>query len=122
MVRSDAEMSITKRRRLPYYQVDAVWKAAIKALMEKRKISQAELARRIGASPAAIVLLFKPTTVQSGLVPAIHRALQLDPPATTTISERDDAKRRLDRIWHDLSDEDRQLLLSFAARFRDPTH
>lgn len=113
-------MSITRRQRGPYYQVDAAWKAGIRNLMEKRKISQAELARRIGASPGSIVLLFKPETVQSGLVPAIHRVFQLDPPEGTIISERDDPKRRLDRIWNDLSDEKRQLLLQVAAGLRDP--
>lgn len=113
-------MSTTKRQRGPYFQVDSAWKAAILALMEKRKISQAELARRIECSPGSLTLLFKPATIQSGLVPAIHRVLGLESPTTTMIYERDDAKRRLDRIWAELSDEERQLLLSVASRFRDP--
>ncbi len=86
--------------------------------MEKRQISQAQLARTIGASPPAIVLLFKPETIQSGLVPAIHRALGFDAPMTTTIAERDDAKRRLDRVWNELSEDERELLLQIAARFK----
>lgn len=117
-----AKMTNGRRKRNPYYQVDQAWKTAVRALMDRRKISQADLARKIGASPASLVRLFKPETIQSGLVPAIHRVLSLDPPLATTISERDDAKRRLDRIWNELSEEERNLLLSVAARFRDPTH
>lgn len=95
----------------------------IKALLEKRGISQAELARRIGASPGSITLLFKPETVQSRLVPAVHKVLGLDPPSdATTIGERDDAKRRLDRIWNDFSDEDRATLLAVAERFQRRQH
>lgn len=105
----------------PYFAVDTVWQADIRALLEKRGISQAELARRIGASPGSIVLLFKPSTVQSRLVPAIHKVLGLDAPTTTTISERDDAKRRLDRIWRDLSTEERELLIAVGARLHRDT-
>lgn len=101
--------------------VDNVWKTAIQNLLKKRGISQAELARQIGASPGSIVLLFKPETVQSRLVPAIHKVLGLDPPIdAATISERDDAKRRLDRIWNELSDEDRAMLLALAERYKRP--
>jgi hypothetical protein len=114
-------MSTAKRQRAPYYQVDDAWKAAILALMEKAGINQAELARRIRCSPGALTLLFKPYTIQSGLVPRIHDVLGLEPPPrSTVISELDDAKRRLDRIWAELSDKERQLLLSVASQFRDP--
>lgn len=119
MVPSEPKMSRQRRPSGRYYPVDTIWKADIKALLEKRAISQAELARRIGASPGSLVLIFKPDTVQSRLVPAIHKALGLDPPIDApTISERDDAKRRLDRIWHEFSDEDRAALLAVAERFR----
>lgn len=114
-------MSRQPRPRGPFHPVDNVWKADIRALLEKRGISQAELARRVGASPGSIVLLFKPETVQSRLVPAIHRALGLEPPVQgATISERDDAKRRLDRIWSELDDDDRNALLAIAERVRRP--
>ena len=119
MLPSAPKMSRQRRPPGRYYPVDSAWKDDIKALLEKRGISQAELARRISASPGSIVLLFKPDTVQSRLVPAIHRVLGLEPPIdATTISERDDAKRRLDRIWNDLSDEDRDALLAIGERFR----
>lgn len=88
--------------------------------MERRGISQAELARQIGAAPASVTLLFKTETVQSGFVPAIHRALGLQEPVSTLISERDDARRRLDRIWRELGEAERELLLDIATRFRRP--
>lgn len=113
------QMSRQRRPHGPFYVVDSVWKADIQALLGKRGISQAELARRIGASPGSIVLLFKPGTVQSRLVPAIHRALSLDPPVQgASISQRDAAKRRLDRIWEELDEEDRSALLTIAERVR----
>lgn len=68
----------------PFYPVDAAWKSAVKAALERCGLSQAELARRIGASPGSIVLILKDDTVQSRLVPAIHQALGLEPPTTTT--------------------------------------
>lgn len=66
----------------PFFQIDGAWKAAIRAAIAREGISQAELARRIGASPGSIVLLFKDETVQTRLVPAIHKALDLGPPAS----------------------------------------
>lgn len=112
-------MSRQKRPRGRFVSVDDVWKSGIKALIEKRGISQAELARRIGASPGSIVLLFKPETDQSRLVAPIHKVLGLDPPPeSATVAERDDAKRRLDRIWDDMAEDDRAALLSVAERFR----
>ena len=115
-------MSRQPRPRGRFYQVDNAWKLDIKALLEKRGISQAELARRIHASPGSIVLLFKPETVKSRLVPAIHKALELEAPVEgATISERNDAKRRLDRIWNDLDEDDRAALLAIAERVRRPS-
>lgn len=67
----------------PYFPVDAAWKADIRRCLDRRGWSQAELARKIGASPGSIVLIFKPKAIQSRLVPAIHQALDLDPPGTT---------------------------------------
>lgn len=119
MLPSDRKMSRQRRPHGPFYIVDNVWKSDVQNLLKKRGISQAELARRISASPGSIVLLFKPETVQSRLVPAIHKVLGLDPPIDgATISQRDDAKRRLDRVWNDLSDEDRSLLLTIAERYK----
>ncbi len=70
----------------PYYPVDDAWKQQIRALLTSRGITQAELARKIEASPGSIVLIFKPNTVQSRLVRAIHEALNLAPPASTQVA------------------------------------
>ncbi len=64
--------------------VDDLWRAKIRSIMVRRGISQAELARRIGAAPPTIVLLFKPSTIQSTLVAPIHAALGLEPPPVST--------------------------------------
>ena len=65
------------------HAIDAVWQAQIRARMRELGVSQAELARRIGASDAAIVLIFKSTTTGSCLVARIHAALDLAPPIPT---------------------------------------
>jgi len=66
----------------PFFQIGKTWKDGIRALLESKGMSQAELARRIGASPGSIVLIFKGETVQTRLVPAIHKALDLAPPTS----------------------------------------
>jgi len=119
MVSLQLPMARQRRPRDGYLPVDDPWKAAVQALLEKRGISQAELARRISASPGSITLLFKPHTVQSRLVRSIHKVLDLGPPIEApTITERDDAKRRLDHVWRDLTPEDRATLLAVAERFQ----
>ena len=65
----------------PFFQVGAAWKPELRAALARKGISQAELARRIGASPGSIVLILKDTTVQTRLAPAINKALDLAPPA-----------------------------------------
>jgi hypothetical protein len=117
----ERDMPRQTRPRSNYVTVDEAWKSDIKALMAQRGISQAELARRIRCAPASITLLFKPATDQSRLVPAIHKVLGLDPPSGATISQRDDAKRRLDSIWDSLSTADREVLLTVASRFKRST-
>lgn len=62
------------------YPIDATWKAVVRGIMAERGLSQAKLAALIGASPPAVVLLFKPHTERSTLVPAIHQAFGLVPP------------------------------------------
>lgn len=48
--------------------------------MVERGLNQAQLATMIGASPPAIVLLFKAASNASSLVPSIHSALGLVAP------------------------------------------
>ncbi len=61
--------------------------------MARSGISQAELARRIGAVPGSIILMLQPAATQSRLVPAIHKALGLTPPSTTSATEIGGAPR-----------------------------
>jgi transcriptional regulator with XRE-family HTH domain len=86
--------------------------------MLRRGISQADLARTLGVSPGSLTLLFKPETKQSRLVPAIHKALGLTTPTTTRVDERDDLRQRLERIWRDLTPEQREILVSVAAQMK----
>jgi hypothetical protein len=67
------------------YPIDDAWRAEIRKIMKERGLSQAGLAALIGASPPAIVLLFKPDTAVSTLVPAIHDAFGLIPPGATQV-------------------------------------
>lgn len=69
-----------KRRTRRVYPIDAAWKSAIRGLMVERGLNQAQLATMIGASPPAIVLLFKAASNASSLVPSIHSALGLVAP------------------------------------------
>ena len=100
------------------WTVDEAWKDNVRALMKQRGLSQAELARTLKASPASLTFLFKPTTKQSRLVPAIHKALGLPTPTTTTVDERDELRQRLDTIRRDLTPVQRELLVSVAAQMK----
>lgn len=104
------------------FPVDKAWQDDIRALLKRRGISQAELARRIGASPGSITLLFKPDTDQSRLVPAIHRCLELTPPPDNTAvaerSEQTEQRREWDKILRELTKEQRELLLGIGRQMR----
>lgn len=98
------------------WAVDDAWRDDIRALMKRKGISQADLARAASVMPSAITLIFKPETMQSRLVPAIHKVLGLPPPTTTVVLERDEARVRLEKIWRELTPEQRELLLSLGAQ------
>jgi len=100
----------------PMWTVDKAWKDDVRALMKRRGISQAELARTLKVSPGSLTLLFKPETKQSRLVPAIHRALGLTTPTTTRVDEHDQLWQRLEAIWRDLTPEQREILVSVGAQ------
>ena len=100
------------------WTVDKEWKDDVRALMKRKGISQADLARTLKVSPGSLTLLFKPDTKQSRLVPAIHRALGLTTPVTTRVDERDELRQRLKRIWRDLTPEQREILLTVGAQMK----
>lgn len=86
--------------------------------MVEQGISQADLARKIGCRPSALTALFKPETQQSRLVPKIHRVLGWPPPQKASAGKRDEARQRLERIWQELTPEQRELLLGIGAQMK----
>lgn len=84
MKRSRKRQTARKAVRRPSrqaYPIDAAWRADVRKILKERKLSQAWLARQIGVVPSAIVFLFEKSTRSSRMVPAIHEALGLVPPA-----------------------------------------
>ena len=90
------------------WPVDDVWKATVRADMQRTGVSQAEMARRIGCKQSALTVLFRPETKQSRLVPLIHR--ELGRPAPSTVAAPDEVLRRINRLWSSLSKEARVLI------------
>lgn len=76
--------------------------------MKAAGISPAEMARRIGCSPSALTVLFRPATRESRLVPGIHR--ELGRPAPSTVTSTDEILRRINARWPSLSREQRALV------------
>jgi hypothetical protein len=70
------------------YPIGPAWKAEIRRLLAESGLNQAELARRIKCSPAAVVLVLGPDSRASTLVAAIHRVFGLVAPAHTTTIQR----------------------------------
>jgi ribosome-binding protein aMBF1 (putative translation factor) len=68
-----------------HYPVDGAWREGIRGILVARGLTQAELARMIKASPAAVSQLLNTNTPASTLVAAIHGALGLVPPPATTV-------------------------------------
>lgn len=100
------------------WTVDKAWKDDVRALMKRRGISQADLARTLAVSPGSLTFLFKPETRQSRLVPAIHKAFGLPTPTITRVDEGDELLGRFEKIWRDLTPEQRELLLAVGAQMR----
>jgi len=59
------------------YPISDEWRARVKIRLEELEMSQAELARRVGCTPAAITNVLRDNK-QSSLVPKIHRVLGWD--------------------------------------------
>lgn len=91
------------------------WKADVLRAMEKLGISRAELSRRVQVTDAAITILFRKTTKQSRLVPAINRVLKLTAPTQNT-GEVDELRARLDDSWANLDDEARRMVSDLAEK------
>lgn len=92
----------------PSWPVDDAWKRGVLAEMAEAGISRSEMARRVGCKPSALTVLFGPETIQSRLVPAIHR--ELSRPAPSIVTASDEVLRRINRKWPSLSKEQRTLI------------
>jgi len=103
-----ALMSRQPRPSGPSWPVDEAWKRGVQADMKRAGISPAEMARRIGCTPGALTVLWRPRTRESRLVPAIHRELGRPPPSTVTST--DEILRRINARWSSLSKEQRNLV------------
>ncbi|HWO17789.1 MAG TPA: hypothetical protein VNO30_03405 [Kofleriaceae bacterium] len=93
--------------------------------MKARDASKADLARLIAVSSTAISDLLGPEVESSRLVPRVHRALNLPPPAPPASDgkiETDALLHELIEIWPTLDNEDRRILISIARRANSRTH
>lgn len=101
----------------PAWTVDESWKRDVKAALKRAGISQADLATKIGVTPSAITIIFRPETKQTRLKPAIHKVLGFMTPTSEPAVEKDDAIARLLRIWPKLTEQQRELLLATGEAF-----
>jgi len=108
MVHSSQPMPRQSRPSGPSWPVDDAWKRGVQADMRKEGISSAEMSRRIGCTPGALTVLWRPETRESRLVPAIHRELGRPPPAMAITA--DEILRRINARWPSLSKEQRTLV------------
>ena len=114
MMGSAGKMPRQTRPAGPGWPVDEEWKLGIRRDMKLAGISQAEMARQIHCSDSALSKLWLPTTRESRLVGPIHRVLGRPPPSTLT--DTDDALRRINARWTRLSKAQRELVESLVEQ------
>jgi hypothetical protein len=118
MLVSVLEMVRQKRPTGTLWTVDDSWKRDVTARMKEKGISRADLAREIRAlgvscTPSAITILFRKETKQSRLVPYVHKVLgMVETTAPVMAITKDDAFRRLQRVWRDLTEAQREHLVA----------
>ncbi len=82
-------------------------------------IKRGQLAKLIGRDPSSITVVFRADTVQSRLVPEIHKALGMPAPATTDasmappVSELD---AELQAVFAEMDEEGKRHFLHLARR------
>jgi hypothetical protein len=85
----------------PAYPITPDWKLWVKERLDELGINQSELGRRIGKGRSVISEMLGETSVQSPLVPDVHKALGWPPPIRTPpihVLQLIDAFQRLDPI------------------------
>ena len=90
-----------------FVPVDPAWIARVKAELDRRGWNQGDLARRLGATDAALSDILNGKRRSSRLVDAINLALDIAPPNYEDDIDQDmhEAMRRLRRINRDLFDK-----------------
>lgn len=104
--------SLMTRRTGQAYPVNDQWRESVRAALERRDMSQADLARAAHCSAATISELLGGKSDESPMVPAIHAALGWSPPHGARLS---DDKEELLAHWEKLDPAGKQRLLERAA-------
>jgi hypothetical protein len=109
-----AAMRKQTRTRGPGWPISNAWKRETQAEMKRQGITPADMARRIKCAPPALNTLFQKRTMQSRLVPAIHKVLGR--PAPSTVVPFDERLRRLVDRWWMLTKDQRLLVLGLVEQ------
>jgi hypothetical protein len=117
-------MNRQRRPTGPLWPTPPKWKERVIKTMDERRVSKADLARALAVSSTAISDLLGPESKSSRLVPRVHRALGLPPPAPPSTDPRaiDALLAELLDLWPTLDDDDRAMLMSIARRVRPDQH
>lgn len=101
--------------------VDATVRDRVRAELEQRGWSQADLARALHVSPATITNFFKPVDRQNRIYPRLVKLFGwVDTSAPATATAVDVALRRVQRKWDALSDEDRATVAALVDSLAKP--
>lgn len=100
--------------------VDDDWRSNLEEALERKEMSQRELARRVGVTPATISNLVTGRHAQArkSLVGAIHAALGWGPPIDNAVV--DDAYQRIVEGAREISASDRETVARLIASLKKP--
>jgi lambda repressor-like predicted transcriptional regulator len=97
------------------FTVDDEWKKDVRAEIERRGMSQADLAHQIDVTPATITNLLKPGRSQSRIVARIHKAFSWTDPSTTSVAvAKSGVHRRIDRGLQLLDERDLETIAALV--------
>ncbi len=104
--------TLMTRRSGQAYPIDDAWRRRVRDALARKGMSQADLARAAGCSPATISELLGGKSHESPLVPDIHEALGWSPPRMAVLSLD---QEELLTYWDKLDPARRARLLERAA-------